>query len=246
MKEKFQAKDERSMLLRFHTQTGGSTLTAQQPENNIVRTTVQALAAILGGTQSLHTNSFDEALGLPTEKAAEIALRTQQLLASESGVGNSVDPLGGSYLVEYLTDEIEQKAVELMSQIESKGGSVACVENGWFRDEIARSAYRYQKEIEQGEAIVVGVNKFKTEQNEIPTVLKLDPALERKQIESLQAVKSRRDKGRVQKSLERLKDASVSDENLVGPVLEAIEQYATVGEISDVFRNLWGEYHARG
>ena len=245
IKEKFHADDERSMLLRFHTQTGGSTLTAQQPENNIVRTTIQALAAVFGGTQSLHTNSFDEALALPSEKAAEIALRTQQLLAYESGVGNSADPLGGSYLVEYLTDEVEKKSVDLMNQIESKGGSVACVENGWFRDEIARSAYEFQKKVERDEAIVVGVNKFKSEQTDIPTVLKLDPALERKQIESLAAVKAKRDNGRVGQSLGRLKDAAVSGNNLVGPVLEAVEQYATVGEISDVFRNLWGEYHAR-
>ena len=246
MKEKFHAKDERSMLLRFHTQTGGSTLTAQQPENNIVRTTIQALAAVLGGTQSLHTNSFDEALALPTEKAAEIALRTQQLLAYESGVGNSADPLGGSYLVEYMTDEVKKRVVDLMDQIEAKGGSVACVETGWFRDEIARSAYEFQKKVENDEAVVVGVNKFKTDQTDIPTVLKLDPALERRQIESLTAVKKSRDNTRVRQSLDRLKEAAEGRENVVGPVLEAVEQYATVGEISDVFRNLWGEYHARG
>jgi len=246
MKEKFGAQDERSMLLRFHAQTGGSTLTAQQPENNIVRTTVQALAAVLGGTQSLHTNSFDEAIALPTEKAAEIALRTQQLLAFESGVTNSVDPLGGSYYVEYLTDQIEKRVLELMGQIKTMGGSVLCIENGWFRDEIARAAYEHQKRIEREETIVVGVNKFETDRTDIPAVLKLDPELERKQIESLRKVKSERKGDRVRKSLDSLREAALGESNLVGPVLEAVEQYATVGEISDVFRGIWGEYHDRG
>ncbi len=245
MREKFGAKDERSILLRFHTQTGGSTLTAQQPENNIVRTTIQALSAVLGGTQSLHTNSFDEALALPTEKAAEIALRTQQLLAYESGVTNSVDPLGGSYFVEYLTDQVENRAAALMSEIEKMGGAIRCVENGWFRDEIARSAYEHQKRIEREETIVVGVNKFRSDQTDIPAVLKLDPELERKQIESLGRLKAARDDNRVQTSLYNLREAAKGGENVVGPVLEAVEAYATVGEISDVFRTLWGEYHAR-
>ena len=246
MKEQFGAQDERSMLLRFHAQTGGSTLTAQQPENNIVRTTVQALAAVLGGTQSLHTNSFDEAIALPTEKAAEIALRTQQLLAFESGVTNSVDPLGGSYYVEYLTGQIEKRVLELMGQIKTMGGSVLCIENGWFRDEIARAAYEHQKRIEREETIVVGVNKFETDRTDIPAVLKLDPELERKQIESLRKVKSERKGDRVRKSLDSLREAALGESNLVGPVLEAVEQYATVGEISDVFRGIWGEYHDRG
>lgn len=246
MKEKFGARDERSMLLRFHAQTGGSTLTAQQPENNIVRTTIQALAAILGGTQSLHTNSFDEALALPTERAAEIALRTQQLLAFESGVTNSADPLGGSFYVEYLTDQIEHRTLELMGQIELMGGSVPCIETGWFQNEIARSAYEHQKRIEREEAVVVGLNKFTTDRTDIPAVLKLDPELERKQIDSLRKVKAERNGERVVKALGRLHEAALGDENLVDPVLEAVEQYATVGEISDVFRSIWGEYHARG
>jgi methylmalonyl-CoA mutase N-terminal domain/subunit len=246
MMEKFGAQDERFMLLRFHAQTGGSTLTAQQPENNIVRTAIQALAAALGGAQSLHTNSYDEALALPTEKAAEIALRTQQLLAYESGVTNSADPLGGSYYVEYLTDQIETKALDLIGQIETMGGSVPCIENGWFRDEIARSAYEHQKRIEREEAVVVGVNKFKTDRSDIHAVLKLDPELERKQIESLQRVRAERKNERVRQSLENLRDAAEGGNNLVGPVLEAVEQYATVGEISDVFRDVWGEYHDRG
>jgi len=246
MKEKFGAQDERSMLLRFHAQTGGSTLTAQQPENNIVRTTIQALAAVLGGTQSLHTNSFDEALALPTEKAAEIALRTQQLLAYETGISNSADPLGGSFYVEYLTDQIEMKAMALMGQIEKMGGSVPCIVNGWFQDEISHSAYEHQKRVEREEAVVVGLNKFKTDRTDIPAVLKLDPGLERKQIDSLRKVKAERNGGRVQEALDNLRESALGDDNLVGPVLEAVEQYATVGEISDVFRSIWGEYHARG
>ncbi|PWB67768.1 methylmalonyl-CoA mutase, partial [candidate division GN15 bacterium] len=188
----------------------------------------------------------DEALALPTEKAAEIALRTQQLLAYESGITNSVDPLGGSYYVEYLTDQVEKKVTALMGEIETKGGSVRCVENGWFRDEIARSAYEHQKRIEQEETVVVGVNRFKADQAGVPAVLKLDPKLERKQIESLGKVKAARDNNRVRQSLYNLRDAAVSGSNLVDPVLEAVEAYATVGEISDVFRELWGEYHARG
>ncbi|MEW6050798.1 MAG: methylmalonyl-CoA mutase family protein [Candidatus Zixiibacteriota bacterium] len=241
--EKFGAKDERSMLLRFHAQTGGSTLTAQQPENNIVRTTIQALAAVLGGTQSLHTNSFDEALALPTEKSAEIALRTQQILAYESGSANSADPLGGSYYVEYLTDEIEAKVVAIMDRIRELGGSVSCVESGYFKDELARSAYEYQKRIESGDTIQVGVNRFRTDSAEIPTVLKLDPELEKRQIANLKQLKSHRDNARVQASLGKLEQTAKGSDNVVPAVIEAVECYATVGEISDVFRHIWGEYH---
>lgn len=246
VKEQFGAKDDRSMLLRFHTQTGGSTLTAQQPENNIVRTTMQALAAILGGTQSLHTNSFDEALGLPTERSAEIALRTQQILGFESGVADSADPLGGSYLVEHLTDAIEAKITDLMAHIERLGGSVRCIESGYFADELARSAYEHQRMVEKEEKIVVGVNKFKTDRSEIPAVLKVDPELERRQIEAVQKVRKNRDHAKVTSALANLKDAAQGKDNVVYPVLEAVEQYATVGEISDVFRSVWGEYRARG
>jgi len=243
IKDKFKAKNEKSMLLRFHTQTGGSTLTAQQPENNIVRTSIQALAGILGGTQSLHTNSFDEALGLPTEKSAEIALRTQQILAYESGISNTADPLAGSYYVEYLTDEIEKKALVIMDDIEKRGGSIACVESGYYRDEIARSAYAYQKDVEEKNNVVVGVNRFLTDQPTIPSVLKVDPELEKKQVADLQKLKAERDNKTVKLCLEKLKECAIMGDNVVYPVVEAVENYATVGEISDVFRAVWGEYY---
>ena len=242
MKERFAAKDPKSWLLRFHTQTGGSTLTAQQPENNIVRTAIQALAAALGGTQSLHTNAFDEALALPTEKSAQIALRTQQMLAFESGVANSADPLAGSYYVEYLGRKLETKIEELMRGIEEMGGSVQGIESGFFKNEIARSAYEYQKQIERQEAIVVGVNKFAASGVEVPTVLKVDPALETRQVEKLQKVRRRRDNKAVAQRLSRLEEAARATDNICPPVIDAVESYATVGEISDVFRKVWGEY----
>jgi methylmalonyl-CoA mutase N-terminal domain/subunit len=243
MKERFGARDERSMLLRFHTQTGGSTLTAQQPENNIVRTTLQALAATLGGTQSLHTNSYDEALALPTEKAAEIALRTQQILAFESGIANTVDPLAGSYYVEYLCEQLEKMISTEMAEIDRSGGAVRCVETGYFRDAIARSAYEHQKRVEAGGAVVVGVNKFKSNYSEPASVLKVDPQLEAQQVERLRALRARRDSSRVNETLVRLETAAKGEGNLVPPILEAVEAYATVGEISDTFRKTWGEYH---
>ncbi len=233
------------MLLRFHTQTGGSTLTAQQPENNIVRTTVQALAAVLGGTQSLHTNAFDEALALPTEKSAEIALRTQQILAFESGVTNSVDPLGGSYLVEYLTDQIEQKVLELMDRIDDLGGSVAAISEGFFKNEIARSAYDFQKKVESNEAVVVGVNHYRSDKTDVPAVLKVDPGLEKKQAESLGTLRKERDGGAASASLKKLDETARKGDNIMYPILEAVENYATVGEISDRLRQLWGEYHEK-
>jgi methylmalonyl-CoA mutase N-terminal domain/subunit len=243
MKKQFGAKDERSLLLRFHTQTGGSTLTAQQPENNIVRTAVQAMAAVLGGTQSLHTNSYDEALGLPTEKSAEIALRTQQILAYESGVSETADPLAGSYYVEYLTDQIESKIREIMDRIHELGGSVKCVESGFFKEELSRSAWEYQKRIESEATTVVGVNRFKTENNSVPSLLKLDLALEKQQIESLKKLKMRRDNRKVTEALKALKAVAEEGGNVALPVLGAVEQYATVGEIADTFRQVWGEYH---
>ncbi len=245
VKERFGAKNKKSLLLRFHTQTGGSTLTAQQPENNIIRTTVQALAAVLGGTQSLHTNAYDEALALPTEKSAEIALRTQQILAHESGSAVSADPLGGSYYVEYLTEQIEKKIREIMEQVQALGGAVRCIESGYFRDEIAASAYRYQKAVEQKEKIVVGVNEYISTHVEVPHILKLDPEVEKKQVESLAARRAKRDNELVAKKLAALEEAARAGENVVEPVLEAVEQYATIGEISDVFRKVWGEYHER-
>ena len=243
VKERFGARDERSMLLRFHTQTGGSTLTAQQPENNIVRTTLQALAAALGGTQSLHTNSFDEALALPTEKSAEIALRTQQILAFESGLTNTVDPLAGSYYVEYLGEQLEKEITLIMDEIDRSGGSVRCIESGYFQDEIARSAYQYQRKIENAEAVVVGVNRYTSDRPDVPAVLTVDPALETRQVERVRDLRTRRDQRRVEASLRILAEAAGSDGNIVGGVLEAVEAYATVGEISDVFRKTWGEYH---
>ncbi len=243
MKERFGAANEKSMLLRFHAQTGGSTLTAQQPENNIVRTTVQALAAVLGGTQSLHTNSFDEALGLPTERAVEIALRTQQVLAYESGVTGTADPLAGSYYMEYLTRELEQQVLKMMDEIDRRGGAVRCVESGYYRDEIARAAYEYQKQIESGNRTVIGVNRFATDKADIPHVLKVDPKLEKQQRDQLRKMKSERNNSRVQECLQQLRDAAVGADNVVYPVIEAVEHYTTVGEISDVFREVWGEYH---
>ena len=246
VKERFKARDERSMLLRFHTQTGGSTLTAQQPENNIVRTTVQALSAALGGTQSLHTNAFDEALGLPTEKSAEIALRTQQILAHESGITSTVDPLGGSYYVEYLTDQIERKIIEIMDRIEEMGGSVRCIETGYLDKEITRSAYAYQKQVESQEKVVVGINKYMSESTEIQSILKVDPELETRQIASLEELRNERDNKKVTRALATLSEAARKGDNVVCPVLEAVENYATTGEISNVFREVWGEYRAKG
>jgi methylmalonyl-CoA mutase N-terminal domain/subunit len=243
MKEKFKATNEKAMLLRFHTQTGGSTLTAQQPENNIVRTAVEALAAVLGGTQSLHTNAYDEALGLPTEKSAEIALRTQQILAFESGVTDTADPLAGSYYVEYLTDQLEQKVTSLMDDVEAAGGSVKGIESGYFRDEIARSAYEYQKEIESNRTTVVGVNKYTSDSAEIGQILKVDPKLEQDQVERLSLLRNRRDQEKVAMCLEALHKAAQSNQNLVYPVLDAVENYVTVGEIAHTLRQVWGEYH---
>lgn len=245
IKERFKATNPKAMLLRFHTQTGGSTLTAQQPENNIVRTTMQALSAILGGTQSLHTNSFDEALGLPTEKSAEIALRTQQLLAYESGVGDSADPLAGSYYMEYLSKELEEKINSAMDEIQSKKGSVACIDSGYFRDEIARSAYTYQKDIESNAITVVGVNKFKTQSAEIPQILKVDPNLEKDQVEKLTKLKKNRDNKKVKEALDNLQTTAKSNDNIVPSVIDAVEKYATVGEISGALREIWGEYHEK-
>jgi len=245
VKEKFGSKNERSLMLRFHAQTGGSTLTAQQPENNIVRTTVQALAATLGGTQSLHTNAYDEALGLPTEKSVEIALRTQQILSHESGIVSTVDPLAGSYYIEYLTNQLEAKAIEIMHEIEKLGGSVKCVENGYFQKAITDAAYKFQKSIEQGDTIVVGVNKFTSEKTEIPQVLKVDPKTEKKQVAKVQKLRKTRDSIKHKEAMARLQNVVKKNENIVEPVINAVENYATVGEIADLFRSEWKEYHAK-
>ncbi len=243
IRQRYHPKNNKSEMLRFHTQTGGSTLTAQQPENNIVRTTLQALSAVLGGTQSLHTNSFDEALGLPTEKAVEIALRTQQIIALESGVAGSIDPLAGSYYVENLTNKLEEKVIELMDKIENMGGSVSCIENGFFKNEIAKSAYRYQKNIESEETIIVGLNRYQEKQTEMPNIMRIDPESENNQKTELARFKADRDHNLLKKCLKSIYDSAVNGTNVLYPIIEAVENYATVGEISDQFRDLWGEYH---
>jgi methylmalonyl-CoA mutase N-terminal domain/subunit len=242
MREDFKAQNPRSWMLRFHTQTAGSTLTAQQPENNIVRTTLEALSAILGGTQSLHTNGFDEALSLPTEKAARIALRTQQILAHESGVPQVADPLGGSYYVEALTDRIEAEAEAIFGKIEKLGGTLRAVESGWVQQQIQQAAYQWQRRVDAGEAIVVGVNKFTAEDQVEMPIQRLNPELERRQVERLQALRLRRDHGPWRQSLDRLQEAARSGANLMPFIVEAVESLATVGEIADTLRAVFGEY----
>lgn len=236
------AKTNEAMMLRFHTQTGGSTLTAQQPENNISRVTIQAMAAVLGGTQSLHTNGFDEALNLPTEKAARTALRTQQIIGFESGITNTVDPLGGSFYVEELTNEIEAKALKLMEQIDEMGGAVSAVENGWMQEEIAKSSYLYQKEVEMKESIVVGVNQFQVEEQESAPNFKIDDSIRDTQTKKINHLKAKRDNSAVEISLQKLKEACNTDNNLMPYILDAVEQYATLGEIADILRSQFGEY----
>ncbi len=242
MREKFQAKNPRSWMLRFHTQTAGSTLTAQQPENNIVRTALQALAAVLGGTQSLHTNSFDEALALPTEEAARIALRTQQVIGYESGVAQTIDPLAGSYYIEALTNEIEARATEYLSKIEALGGMLKAIERGYVQAEIQNAAYEYQRAVDQGEAVVVGMNRFSVDEEKSVPIQRIDESLEPKQIERLRALRARRDTQRWQESLRQVEDAARSGANLMPRILTAVEALATVGEISDTLRRVFGEY----
>ncbi|BAT72150.1 methylmalonyl-CoA mutase, N-terminal domain [Thermosulfidibacter takaii ABI70S6] len=243
MKERFGAKNPASMRLRFHTQTAGSTLTAQQPENNVVRVAIQALAAVLGGTQSLHTNALDEALALPTETSARIALRTQQIIAYESGVADFIDPLAGSFAVEYLTDEIEKRAWDYINWIEEKGGVLRCIEEGLIQKEIQDAAYAYQLAIDKKEQIIVGVNEFIIEEEEQEReILKIDFEVERKQIERLKKLKAERDNERVQKALKELEEVAKAGENVVYPIYEAVKVYATLGEISDVLRKVYGEH----
>ena len=242
MKERFHAKDPKSTMLRFHTQTGGATLTAQQPENNIVRTALEALAAVLGGTQSLHTNGFDEALALPTEKSATIALRTQQLLGYEAGVADTADPLGGSWFVESLTNEIETKATEYLQRIDDMGGAVEAIEAQWMKQEIEESAYRIAKGIEGHERVVVGVNKFTRGDEERPEIAQLDPELVRRQVERLNRVRTERDQGAVDVALKSLEETARGTENLLFPMREALAAYATLGEVSDTLRRVFGEY----
>jgi len=243
MKERFGAADPRSMMLRFHTQTAGCSLTAQQPLNNIMRTAFEAMAAVLGGTQSLHTNSFDEAWALPSELAVQVALRTQQVIAYETAVGDTVDPLAGSYYLENLTDEIEKRAQDYIDQIDRMGGSVAAIEKGFIQKEIGDSAYRYQREVEKGERIVVGLNKFQAEKEEKPTgLLVVDPAVGDRQEARLKELKNTRDQGAVQKALDELKSAAEGTDNLMPPILKAVTALATLGEICDTLRGVWGEY----
>ncbi|HLJ08715.1 MAG TPA: methylmalonyl-CoA mutase family protein, partial [Acidimicrobiia bacterium] len=246
MTERFGAEDERSRLLRFHTQTGGSTLTAQQPENNVARVTLQALAAVLGGTQSLHTNSFDEALGLPTERAAKIALRTQQIIGFESGVTETADPLGGSYFVESLTDEVEAAAWRYIEKIDELGGSVAAIEAGFMQDEIERASYEWTKAVDEGRKVIVGVNRF-TEDEALPAeVFPIDPALERNQAQRLAELRARRDNAAVKTALEDVRAAARGTQNLLVPMREALKRLATLGEVSNVLREEFGEYRPGG
>jgi len=242
MKERFGAKDERSLMLRFHAQTAGSSLTAQQAENNIVRVGLQALAAVLGGCQSLHTNSLDEALALPTEDSALIALRTQQIIAHETGVTNTIDPVAGSYAIEELTAQIEKAATVYLGKIDALGGMLAAIESGYVQKEIQKSAFDYQRAVERKEHIVVGVNEFEAEEErQIPT-LRIDPAMEREQVARLQALRTKRDAGKAQAALNELSRRTGNNENLLPAILDAVEQYATVGEISDALRRTFGEY----
>jgi methylmalonyl-CoA mutase N-terminal domain/subunit len=241
MKERFKAKDPRSMMLRFHTQTAGSMLTAQQPDNNIVRVTIQALAAVLGGTQSLHTNSRDEALGLPTEESARIALRTQQIVANESGVADVIDPLGGSYAIESLTDEIEGRAEDYIRKIDEMGGMVQAISKGYVQREIQEAAYVWQKKVEAKEQIVVGVNAFKAEDPPV-TVMRVDPALEERQVARLQAFRARRNGTATKQALDAVRAAARGKDNLMPPILAAVKALATLGEVSDALRDVFGEY----
>ncbi|HLM34834.1 MAG TPA: methylmalonyl-CoA mutase family protein [Gaiellaceae bacterium] len=241
LRERYGAKNPRSWLMRFHTQTAGVSLTAQQPEVNIVRTAIEALAAVLGGTQSLHTNSFDEALALPTEDAVRIALRTQQVLAHEVGAVNTIDPLGGSYYLEHLTDELERQAYEYFDRIEKLGGVLPAIEQNFFQREIADAAFRYQAEVEAGARVVVGVNRYRLEGERLPELLKVDATLERKQIERVQALRGRRDSGKAETALARLKeDAGRDDRNLMPAILDAARAYVTMGEMCDAWREVWG------
>lgn len=242
MKERFHAKEKKSTMLRFHTQTAGSTLTAQQPEVNVVRTTIQALAAVLGGTQSLHTNGMDEALSLPTEQAARIALRTQQVIANESGVADIADALGGSYAIEELTNQLEEKALDYIEKIDAMGGMLRAIETGYVQREIQEAAYEYQKAVETKDAIVVGVNKYQMEEVGSIPILRVDPKIERSQVERLRAVRERRDAEKADNSILRLSRSAQTDETLIPLILECVENNVTVGEISNCLRAIWGEY----
>jgi methylmalonyl-CoA mutase N-terminal domain/subunit len=243
MRQRFAAKKERSWKLRFHTQTGGSTLTAQQPMNNVARVTVQALAAILGGTQSLHTNSMDEALALPTQEAVQVALRTQQIIAHESGVTDTIDPLAGSYYIETLTDQLEAKAKAYIDKIDELGGALEAIEQGYIQREIQESAYRYQQEIEQNLQVIVGVNQFTSDEEVTPELLRVDDSVAQQQAERLAALRHRRDNAVIEQTLNKLEKAARGSDNLMPHILSAVEAYATTGEICHTLRCVWGEYN---
>jgi methylmalonyl-CoA mutase N-terminal domain/subunit len=242
MRDRFHAKNPKSWMLRFHTQTAGSTLTAQQPENNIVRTAIQAMAAVLGGTQSLHTNSFDEALALPTEASARIALRTQQVIAYESGAPQTVDPLAGSYFIESLTNEIEKRADDYLAKIDAMGGMLKAIERGYVQQEIQNAAYEYQQAVDQEQAIVVGVNRFQIGEEKSVPIQRIDPALEPKQVERVRAVRAKRNPETWQAAIRAVEDTARTGENLMPRILAAVDAHATVGEISDAMRKVYGEY----
>jgi methylmalonyl-CoA mutase N-terminal domain/subunit len=244
MRDRFKAKDPNSWMLRFHTQTSGVALTAQQPHNNIIRVAMQALAAAVGGTQSLHTNSFDEAYALPSTEAVRIALRTQQIIAYESGVADTIDPVAGSYYVEALTNEIEERAMKYIEKIDNMGGAVAATEKGYMQREIVESAYKYQREVEAKENIIVGVNDFTVAEEAPIKILRIDPAVEKKQVEQLRALKKNRDDKKIKATLDELKHIEEKEENLVPPILKAVKAYATLGEICDALREVYGEYKA--
>jgi len=242
LQERFRPKNERSLMLRFHAQTAGSTLTAQQPDVNVIRTTLEALAAVLGGCQSLHCNAKDEALGLPTEEAALLALRTQQVIAYESGVPDTVDPLGGGYFIESLTDAVEKQARAYLQKIEAVGGMLPAIEKGYVQREIQEAAFEFQQAVEQGEEVVVGVNRYTAAEASAVPVLRIDPEIERVQVERVRQVRQRRDAGRARAALRRVEEAARDDDNVLPLILEAVEAYATVGEISDALRRVFGEY----
>jgi methylmalonyl-CoA mutase N-terminal domain/subunit len=242
MKDRFGAKRAESMKLRTHAQTAGVSLTAQQPHNNVVRVALQALAAVLGGTQSLHTNSLDETYALPTEEAATIALRTQQIIAEESGVTNTIDPLGGSWFIEQMTDRIENEALSYIRRIDEMGGMVAAIEKGYPQREVAASAYRFQRQLETGERVMVGVNKYATDRDANIPMLRIDEVVQKKQIESLRAVKASRDADRVRACLDAVRKASTSGQNLMPPIIDAAKAYCTQQEICDVLRETMGTY----
>jgi methylmalonyl-CoA mutase, N-terminal domain len=245
MRDRFGATNPRAQALRFHAQTGGSTLTAQQPENNIVRVAVQALSAVCGGAQSIHSNSFDEALALPTQRSARIALRTQQILAHEAGATDTADPFGGSYFIEALTDELEQRALELIEHVEELGGSVEAIERGFIQREIEEAAFRYSNEVESGERVIVGVNRYEEDESEAIELHRLDPESERRQLERTARVRAEREAGAAERALGEVRRVARSDENLLPAMREALRAHCTVGEICEVLREEFGTYDAQ-